>query len=332
MYGLMRQNATMKRRREPLPTLKRKALWQVLFLVSTALVVYLVRQASVEPVRSDARTELLRRLAASDAAQGAAQLAEVLDRDLVSVPEGNFLMGSNADRTDERPLHTVYLDSFEIDRFEITNAQYQRYLQVTGRKPPPYWDGDMYPVGQADYPVVGVSWDDADAYCAWAGKRLPTEAEWEKACRGTDSRIFPWGDQWEPSRANVDLSGRAGADPSVWQVAWGLVRATGNRAGPGLRPVGSYRDGASFYGVLDMVGNASEWVADWYNWSDYFHLPARNPRNLGPPWNHSLRGSPWHDPTGDADWVQNMSRCSARNSSHETQDPRVGLRCVRSLP
>jgi formylglycine-generating enzyme required for sulfatase activity len=257
-------------------------------------------------------------------------LAEALDRDLVLIPEGDFVMGSNTGRADERPQHTVYLDAFELDRYEVTNAQYRRFLQITGRKPPPYWAGDTYPVGQADYPVVGVSWDDADAYCTWAGKRLPTEAEWEKACRGTDGRAYPWGNLWEPRRANVDLSAQAGAEPSVWDTAWQLLRVAGNRVGPGLLPVGSYRDGASLYGVMDLVGGASEWVADWYNWSDYSNLPARNPRNMEPPWNHCLRGSPWHDPTGDADWVQTMSRCSARNSSHETQDPRVGLRCARS--
>ena len=316
----------MNSQREPIPAPKRRALWEALFLLSIALVVYLVRKTSVEPAPFDAGTELRHRLAAA----GALQLAEALDRDLVLIPEGDFVMGSNIGRADERPQHTVYLDAFELDRYEVTNVQYWRFLQAAGRRPPPYWDGDTYPVGQADFPVVGVSWDDADAYCTWAGKRLPTEAEWEKACRGTDGRTYPWGDLWEPHRANVDLSDRAGAGPSIWDTAWQLLRVTRNRVGPGLLPVGSYRDGASPYGVMDLVGGASEWVADWYNWSDYTNLPTRNPLNLEPPWNHCLRGSPWHDPTGGADWVQTMSRCSARNSSHETQDPRVGLRCARS--
>ena len=208
----------MNRHRESIPAPKRRALWQVLFLVSTALVVYLVSKTSVEPVPFDAGTELRHRLAAADALQ----LTEALDRDLVLIPEGDFVMGSNAGRADERPQHTVYLDAFELDRYEVANAQYRRFLQATGRTPPPYWDGDAYPVGQADYPVVGVSWDDADAYCTWAGKRLPTEAEWEKACRGTDGRTYPWGDLWEPHRANVDLSDRAGAGPSIWDTAWQL--------------------------------------------------------------------------------------------------------------
>ncbi len=316
----------MNSQREPIPAPWRRALWQALVLVSTVLVFYLVSTTSVEPIPFDAGTELRHRLAASDAPQ----LAEALDCDLVLIPEGDFVMGSNTGRADERPQHTVYLDAFELDRYEVTNAQYRRFLQVSGRRPPPYWTGDTYPVGQADYPVLGVSWDDADAYCIWAGKRLPTEAEWEKACRGTDGRAYPWGDLWEARRANVDLSARAGAEPLVWDTAWQLLRVTGNRVGPGLLPVGSYRDSASPYGVMDLVGGASEWVADWYNWSDYTNLPPRNPRNTEPPWNHCLRGSPWHDPTGDASWVQTMSRCSARNSSHETHDPRVGLRCARS--
>ena len=270
--------------------------------------------------------------------------AEILDRNVVNVAAGEFRMGSDEGRDDEHPQHVVYLDAFEIDRTEITNAQYRRFLQATGRTPPPYWPGDAYPPEQANYPVVGVSWDDADAYCAWAGKRLPTEAEWEKACRSADGRLFPWGNTWEPHRANVDVSVHAvhpgdQAGTTIWDTAWQLLRATPKQAAPkeatpnstlpGLQPVGSYREGASPYGVMDLVGNASEWVADWYNWSDYSNMPARNPRGLGPPWNHCLRGSPWHDPTGDAAWVQNMSRCSARNSSHETRDPRVGFRCAR---
>ncbi len=107
------------------------------------------------------------------------------------------------------------------------------------------------------------------------------------------------------------------------------MRVAPNSYRPGLRPVGAYREGASPYGV---IGNASEWVADWYNWSDYANMPTRNPLNIAPPWNHVARGSPWHDPTGNVAWTQTMSHCPARNSSHETRDPRTGFRCARSLP
>jgi sulfatase modifying factor 1 len=315
------------------------AIWLALFLISFTFAIYLARQmigaAPSPPAPQAAEIERLRRLALADPLQ----LADTLNRSMVPIAAGDFVMGSNAGRDDERPQHAVYLDAFEMDRYEVANAQYRRFLQATGRRPPPYWDGDTYPDGQADYPVVGVSWDDAIAYCGWAGKRLPTEAEWEKACRSVDGRTYPWGNMWEPRRANVEALDhaaspieQAGGGPFVWEAAWRLLRITGSRAGPGLRPVGSYLDGASPYGVMDMAGNASEWVSDWYNWRDYTAMPTRNPLNAGPPWNHCLRGSPWHDPTGNAAWTQSMSRCPARNSSHETQDPRVGFRCARWLP
>jgi len=296
-----------------------------------------VGKVARSPSQPDAHEiEQLRQLAAADTQK----LADGLDLLIVRIDAGDFIMGSDSGRNDERPQHTVYLDAFEIDRYEITNVQYLRFLKVTGRPTPNYWTENRYPNEQADYPVVGVSWDDADAYCTWVGKRLPTEAEWEKACRGTDARVYPWGNAWEPQRANVDVSvrfirpvGHNELETSVWDTAWRFLQATAVVSGePGLRPVGSYLDGASPYGIMDMVGNASEWVADWYNWSDYSKMPTHNPRGLVPPWNHCLRGSPWHDPVGNAVWVQDASRCSARDSSHASRDdPRLGFRCARSV-
>lgn len=276
-------------------------------------------------------------LRALAAAGDEAALAQALDRSIVAIPAGEFIMGSEDGRYDEQPTHAVYLDAYELDRYEVTNAQYQRFLLATGGQPPRYWTDSRHPAGQADYPVVGVSWGDADAYCRWAGKRLPTEAEWEKACRGTDGRVYPWGETWEPGWANVDATGWdfGGAKhdatvPTVWDAAWARLTLPPGSPGPALRSIGSYPEGASPYDVLDMVGNLSEWVADWYNWSDYSKLPAHNPLVTGPPWNHCLRGSAWCDPAGSPEWTQALSRCAARNSSHADSEPRAGFRCARS--
>lgn len=138
------------------------------------------------------------------------------------------------------------------------------------------------------------------------------------------------GDDWNPSHANIDVSNHTPHfGDAVWGDAWNLLPATlGDLR---LRRVGSFADGASPYGVMDLVGNGSEWMADWYNWSDYSALPKRNPRGLGPPWNHNLRGSAWYDLQGAQGWAKELSRCAARNSAHETADPRVGFRCARSI-
>ncbi len=268
-----------------------------------------------------------------------ATLAKTLDGTVVVVPEGEFVRGSNVTRWDERPEQSIYLDRFEIDQFEVTNCQYQRFVQATARQAPPYWTGDQFPAGQADFAVAGVTWDEASAYCQWAGKRLPTEAEWEKACRGVDGRIYPWGNEWQTGQGNTDLLAGSyefpdvpGSAPSPQDNAWGFLEATPGVPGSrGLMPVGSYLSSASPYGVMDMVGNVSEWVADWYVNADYSQLPLRNPQTLSPHWNHALRGSPWYDPVGGPEWVQDQSRCSARNSSHELRDARVGFRCARTV-
>jgi len=264
-------------------------------------------------------------------------LAEVLDRGVVHIPAGEFLMGNDAGPANERPQRRVYLDAFQIDRYEATNVQYRRFLEATGREPPPYWMGGDYPPGQADFPVVGVTWEDADAYCMWIGGRLPTEAEWERACRGTGGQIYSWGEVWGPGRANVDPTGghlsqpRAYTEPGLVGPGdnWAPLLATPSGPGvAGLRPVGSYPDGASPYGVMDMAGNASEWVADWYNWDGYWNMVDRNPISSGPKWNRAMRGSSWY-PYGVQDWAKNQSRCSARNSSHHgLPEARVGFRCV----
>jgi len=127
---------------------------------------------------------------------------------MVSVPAGDFTMGSpaGAGNDDERPVHKVTLDGFWIDRTEVTNAQYRAFVGATGHRAPTTcdWGDPTYDDGaQADHPVVCVSWDDAKAYCEWAGARLPTEAEWEKAARGTDWRYYPWGGSWDGSRSTT---------------------------------------------------------------------------------------------------------------------------------
>jgi len=260
-------------------------------------------------------------------------LAAALDRAVIDIPAGAFVMGSDLHHPDERPQHTVTLNAFAISRYEVTNVQYHRFLVETGRQPPPYWPDGAYPTGRPDDPVVGVSWADADAYCAWAGGRLPTEAEWEKSCRGADARLYPWGDVWSPDRANVyqEPARRAphAGGQSTWDESWPLLLTPPARPQePGLRPVGSYPAGASPFGVADLVGSVSEWVADYYNWNGYWGLPDSNPFVAEPPWNHVLRGSSWYEPHDSPAGVQERSRCAARNSSHSNGSLRVGFRCA----
>ena len=134
---------------------------------------------------------------------------------------------------------SVYVDAFYIDKFPVTNAQYAEFADATGHPPPAFWPDGTLPTEKRNHPVTGVNQDDAWAYAKWAGKRLPTEAEWEKAARGINGLRFPWGNQF---------------DPEV--CCWGRS----NREGPAA--VGSYPEGASPYGVMDMVGNVAEWCAD----------------------------------------------------------------------
>jgi formylglycine-generating enzyme required for sulfatase activity len=217
------------------------------------------------------------------------------DAVMIHVPAGEFLMGAtDADgkaADDEKPQHTVYLDAFWVDRTEVTSAQYVRFLNALGGHMDTCGghqcvemkegeDADshilqrdgLYEVeaGYEGHPVIEVTWYGAQAYCEWAGVRLPTEAEWEKAARGVDGRMYPWGD----------------AGPDCSKAQYGDCRGE-------TVPVGSKEAGASPYGALDVAGNVWEWVSDWYDPGYYRSSPARNPLGLTSGEERVFRGGSW---------------------------------------
>jgi sulfatase modifying factor 1 len=220
--------------------------------------------------------------------------------EMVLVPAGAFWMGGDRHGDNEKPRHEVTLDAFYIDKYEVTNALYRTFMRATRGTTGRFWAWVYSTSNDAKQPVVSVSWDDADAYCRWAGKRLPTEAEWEKAARGTDGREYPWGNQWEAGRANVS-----------WL---------------GLADVGSYPTGASPYGVHDMAGNVWEWVADRYAEDYYKGSPRRNPQGPDAGTSRVLRGGSWMSRASSA-------RVAGRSlSKPDVQDPTTGFRCARGVP
>lgn len=218
---------------------------------------------------------------------------------LLKVPQGWFTMGMDDGHNSNQPQHQVYLDDFCIQKHEVTCLEFARFVAKAGYKTTDWNAASLEKEG--DLPVTGVLWGDALAYCQWIGMRLPSEAEWEKAARGMDGRDYPWGDEWDRAKANT-------AESCVG----------------GVLPVGSFPDGISPYGLLDMAGNAAEWVADYYDAGYYATSPDHNPTGPTQVLDHGLRGGSYDSP---ADWATTYFR----DSSHSARpNVRIGFRCAFS--
>ena len=252
----------------------------------------------------------------------------VRSQEMIPVPAGEFRMGSETGQSDERPPRDVWIDAFQIDRFEVSVSEYADCVREGGCGRP-YSGGAAFVMDfestfcnwgnpqRQNHPMNCVNWFEAKAFCGWAGKRLPREAEWEKAARGTDGRTYPWGDeQPDCDRAVIDAGGDGCGRDSTW-------------------PVGSKPMGASPYGVEDMSGNVWEWVEDWYGHGYYSVGPNRNPENTSPATNplpgeatgKTLRGASW------ADMSTSLHSATNRLGYPENTFPdyTIGFRCAQDL-
>jgi formylglycine-generating enzyme len=249
------------------------------------------------------------------------------------IPAGDFQMGSNDGNDDEKPIHTVYIDAFYMDNYEVTNAQYKKFMDATGHKEPegygvtngnwqfkpwsdPNFKGD-------DQPVVCINQEDAKSYCQWAGKRLPTEAEWEKAARGgVTGKKYVWGDEFPPSKNAGNF-----ADISAKKVFTNWTPLDGYDDGHTYTaPVGSFKPNG--YGLYDMAGNVWEWCADWYDSHYYATSPKSNPAGSVSGSMSILRGGSWYQ-------FLNLTylRVAFRGSSVPTAtNSELGFRCAMDVP
>jgi iron(II)-dependent oxidoreductase len=231
---------------------------------------------------------------------------------MVFIPTGDYLRGRSHKlpddglkwvpelMKDDRPVRRIHVDAFYMDEHEVTNEQYAAFVNATHHRCPYNWPQGKYPEGKGKLPVVDVSWEDASAYAKWAGKRLPTEAEWERAARGlVEGAKYPWGDS-EPTKADARFS---------------------VSDGPG--PVGGAKP--NYFGLYDMAGNVWEWCSDWYDKDYYAASPDQNPQGPDDGMYRVLRGGSWAD-------VSKYLTCANRSWARPAErSPNIGFRCVRTF-
>ncbi len=225
-------------------------------------------------------------------------------REMVQIPEGPFTMGSREGDPDEAPEHQLFVRTFYMDRKEVTQGEYDRFVRMTKRGKPfvPVFEDDISKIVKPELPAMGMSWSDADAYCKWGGKRLPTEAEWEKAGRGEGKRRYSWGDEFGTGQANVE-----GEEDGFKYLA----------------PPGSFESGRSPYGLYDMTGNVAEWVADTYDEHYYEKSPYRDPTGPEEGSHKVIRGGSWRE-------TPNHARLSKRFQARMWRtDSTIGFRCAK---
>jgi len=259
--------------------------------------------------------------------------AETSPKGMALIPAGAFTMGGEKETAlsecekyfsgcalnewylNESPIHEVTLNAFTMDLYEVTNSKYKECVAAGSCTPPTrkssstrsaYYDAVEF----AEYPVIWVSWDQAQTYCEWRGARLPTEAEWEKAARGTEARLYPWGETFESGEGNF-------CDANC-KEPWANQNFDDGFAD--TSPVGSFANGVSPYGLYDMGGNVDEWVADWYGADYYATSPNLNPHGPESGFRHSMRGGSFHTP------AQGL-RTTARPLSEASGDY-IGFRCA----
>jgi formylglycine-generating enzyme len=275
------------------------ALWLAVLFMTTLPVMGILRGTKLTPFEQQEPSSTME---SGEPSSNADPRAE----EMVTIAAGPFTAGTNSGGFDEGPEHLVYLDTFMIDRYEITNAQYLSFVTATNHRypgPPSRYAKNMAKMRGSTQPVVYVSWDDANAYCAWKGLRLPTEAEWEKAMRGTDGRLWPWGGSSDVSGANW-----ARVDDGFDVTA----------------PVGAFQRDMSPFGVADGAGNVIEWVADWYGEDTYRNAHERNP--TGPEYGtfKVLRGG------GYASTGSDIRITSRSKMVPDFRDETIGFRCASS--
>ena len=244
----------------------------------------------------------------------------------VLIPQGAFIMGTDIEpfygtalvnsehaKLDEAPMHVRFLDAFLIERYPVTNAEYAAFVAAMDHPPPPHWKDGNFTPEDANLPVVHVSWHDSNAYAQWAGKRLPTEAEWEKACRGPDGRIYPWGNIFVP-----DASESTETPPKTLQI----LTAS-------LTPVGSRPATVSPYGIGEAAGNVWEWTSDWYQ--PYPDPKRPNTKQATDEKQKALRGGSWLEVRDST--AERYFRCANRlHAPPDYSAGNIGFRCVREVP